>query len=214
MKNQIEVVENENEGEAGKKRRKVEIPYALNLDVSLTESLHEDTCVENEDDIDEKVGGDKGDDDEEWVTFGRPPTGQTRMNCPLFVAACDRFGIGNRSASVSATSILKDISEYVPQVKSLIFDKSKIYRERTETRETLQNEELAPAWKMKAIYFDGRKDQTKVVEEADDGILWQMSTIEDQITLIQKPGGSYLGHVSPLSSDAESFLNAILDFCY
>ena len=98
MKNQFEVVENENEDEAGKKRRKVEIPYARNLDVFLGESLHEDTCVEDEDDIDEKVGGDEGDDDEEWVPVGTLSTGQTTMNCPLFMAACDRFGIGNRSA--------------------------------------------------------------------------------------------------------------------
>ena len=53
-----------------------------------------------------------------------------------------------------------------------------------------------------------------VVEETDDGILRQISTIEEHISLIREPGGSYLGHVSPSSSDAESFSNAILDFCY
>ena len=67
---------------------------------------------------------------------------------------------------------------------------------------------------MKAFYFAGRKDQTKVVEETDDGILQQISTIEEHISLIREPGGSYLGHVSPSSSNAESFPNAILDFCY
>ena len=82
------------------------------------------------------------------------------MNCPLFGAASDRFGVENRSASLLATSILQDISRYVPQFKGLIFDKSKIFRKITKTREKLQNEEFSSAWKMKAIYFDGRKDQT------------------------------------------------------
>ena len=128
MKNQIEVVLNKNKGEAGKKRRKVEIPYALILNVSLGESLHEDTCVEDEDGIDEKVGGDEGDDDEEWVPFGTPSTRQTRINCPFFVAACDRFGIGNRNVSVLTTSIIYHFLKF----DRFILIKNFIYGEKIE----------------------------------------------------------------------------------
>ena len=147
-----------------------------------------------------------------WLLYWNEFTDQTRLNCPRIWKLCGRYGIRYRSAALLASVILYDVSKYIPEVKGLVFDKIKLYRERTKTRHQLQKEQLSLASRIKPFYFDGRKDETKVMCEKSKGKIRQTIKREERTSLIQEPGSTYLGHVSSSSSDAKTISHDILQF--
>lgn len=147
-----------------------------------------------------------------WNPYWKKFTDQTRVNCPTFSKVCDRYGISYRSASLLASSLLHDISKFVPQVNGLVFDKSKIYRERTKLRDNLRKEQRKPTTSVNAVYFDGRRDETKTIDAAQNGSLLKRIKREEHTSLVQEPGSKYLGHVASSSSDAKTLANDIFTF--
>ena len=47
-----------------------------------------------------------------------------------------------------------------------------------------------------AIYFDGRKDLTKVLIEDENGNFHHLQIREDHYSICSEPGGNYLGHLT------------------
>lgn len=62
-----------------------------------------------------------------------------------------------------------------------------------------------------SLYFDGRKDRPMKIEKK--GTRWYRSkTAEEAISLIEEPGSTYIGHITPASGTAENVKNEILTF--
>lgn len=59
------------------------------------------------------------------------------------------------------------------------------------------------------MYFDGRKDDTLVIEEIQSK-QFRRTVKEDHYSIIKEPGSVYLGHVSPNSGSAKDIVASIL----
>lgn len=59
---------------------------------------------------------------------------QTRIKCPTYLAAYDKYGIGNWRAAALASSLLHDVTKYIPEDEEHIFEKNKVYQGRVRTR--------------------------------------------------------------------------------
>ena len=66
-------------------------------------------------------------------------------------------------------------------------------------RKELANEAHETINDISAIYFDGRKDQTRVLVERDYGHLHQDTANEEHYTILSEPGNQYIAHVTPSS---------------
>lgn len=107
----------------------------------------------------------------------------------------DRFRIANRAFS---TAVLIDIGLITPENKNTVIDKSKIWRWRVKIRKRLSCIKIG---NIRALYFDGRKDETlKIVKR--NGVSYRRKVKEEHITLVEKPGSQYIGHVVPSSGKA------------
>jgi hypothetical protein len=92
------------------------------------------------------------------------------ISLPSLAKACDRTGVSDRSAAVLATSVLHDLGLVSPIDRSKVIDRSKIRRERSKTRDKLQqNDDQFDHTDIEGVFFDGRKDQTLTqVLDVDD----------------------------------------------
>lgn len=66
-------------------------------------------------------------------------------------------------------------------------------RERKRKRAELNEEEDNTV--IEGVSFDERKDKT-LVSENKDGIYHMKTVIEEHVTIVQKPGSKYVGHMS------------------
>ena len=64
---------------------------------------------------------------------------------------------------------------------------------------------------LKAIYFDGRKDTTKVREEKD-GKFYPKDIREEHVTILKEPEGEYLTHLAPKSGKSTDLAADIYDY--
>ena len=53
--------------------------------------------------------------------------------------------------------------------------------------------------RIKSIYFDGRKDVTKVTETVHSK-MYEKCVTEEHVSLVQEPGSEYFGHISPVTA--------------
>ncbi|GBN53268.1 hypothetical protein AVEN_220737-1 [Araneus ventricosus] len=61
------------------------------------------------------------------------------------------------------------------------------------------------------LYFDGRKDNTKVLIEKDTKY-YPKTTKEEHYTLVNEPNSVYIGHVTAAAGGAKAIKEAILNF--
>ena len=94
----------------------------------------------------------------------------------------------------------------------LVINRSKVRRERSKTREALQDQESAAGRKVRALYFDGRKDDTLAKEVEKSGKMYKRLRKEEHISIMEEPGLVYLSHVSPKGNGAENAAEAIWEW--
>lgn len=133
---------------------------------------------------------------------------QTRFKLATFARTCDRYGIADRPAAALASALMHDLNQVSNDVAQVI-DRSKVRRERKKLRLDLQEEQLAKDLVVRALYFDGRKDKTISMTTLDDGNSKLATITEEHISVINEPGSSYLGHVSPISGSAQNIKDAL-----
>ena len=61
--------------------------------------------------------------------------------------------------------------------------------------------------KIKALFFDGRKDRTLVTENGKN-----IQKVEEHITLVSEPNSIYCGHLKPQSQTAKSITQNIIEY--
>lgn len=136
------------------------------------------------------------------------PSSSTQMRTELKSTALvsDRYGISDRATAAIASSVLKDIGIINDSDKSLVIDKNKLRREKTRLRNSLQNSVDVI---LRGLYFDGRKDDTLVVEIMHSKNFRKLVK-EEHISLIQQPRSNYISHVSPTSGSGKNITDSII----
>ncbi|CAH0562965.1 unnamed protein product [Brassicogethes aeneus] len=144
--------------------------------------------------------------------------GQTRVNINTFARTCDRYGIPDRSAAALASALLHDVEIKerdklldIPS-SSIVIGRIKVRRERAKIRSHLEKQDNINKVNLKALYFDGRLDETLFMETTADGKMHRRKRQEEHISLIQEPRSKYIGHVNPQSGKALDISNAIWEY--
>lgn len=130
------------------------------------------------------------------------PTPPAEMNYSTLSQTCDRYGVSDRAAAAIASVVLHENN--MP-----IIDKNKLRRERSKSRTHIiekQNIRQIPA-----LYFDGRKDKTLIINKKA-GKSYKAIIVEEHISLIKEPGSIYLGHITPTAGTAKFIEREIYNF--
>ncbi|KAL4720604.1 hypothetical protein ACJJTC_006946 [Scirpophaga incertulas] len=131
---------------------------------------------------------------------------QMRINLKSTALTSDRYGVSDRATAAIASSVLQDFDVVTNSDNSQVVDKCKIRREKHNVRAVLSSSITE-----NKLYFDGRKDDTIVVQEAHSK-RFKRVVKEEHYVLIQEPGNIFLGHVTPNSGSAEDIATSIISY--
>lgn len=138
----------------------------------------------------------------------RSTSGQMRQTLSNVAMACDRYGLSNAAGSAIVSATLQDIGIIKETDMSMVVDKNKIKRERQRLRKSLFANRSTH---IQCLYYDGRKDQTKVLKKV--GSTYHPGTeVHEHIVLVEEPNSVYIGHVSPKSGTAAEISSAIIEY--
>jgi hypothetical protein len=127
-----------------------------------------------------------------------------------FSQACDRVGVSDRGAALLSTSILEDIGVVTKSDSSEIIDRNKVRRIRQSNRKKLRtgaHDTLTAT----AIYFDGRKDSTYIMDQTGEKHR-RRKIVEEHISLVSEPGSEYIGHYTPVTGSSFGLTTGLLTF--
>ncbi|GBM85931.1 hypothetical protein AVEN_97551-1 [Araneus ventricosus] len=118
----------------------------------------------------------------------------------------DRYGISDRAAASFASAVLQDIGIVHEGEASHVVDRNKIRRQRKRLQNAVaESTKLTVPWSLLTrLYFDGRKDNTKLLIKKD--------TKEEHYTLVNEPNSVYIGPVTATTGGAKGIKEAILNF--
>lgn len=136
---------------------------------------------------------------------------QMRIKLKTTALHCDRYGVSDRAAAAIATSVLEDIGLVTETDTSKVVDRYKIRREKSRNRSNLQAKIQQDSNNVRGIYFDGRKDDTLVIEKIESKH-FRRTRKEEHYSIIQEPGSIYLGHVAPKSGSAKDIASTIISY--
>ena len=92
-----------------------------------------------------------------------------------------------------------------------MIDRSKLRRERKKCRQEIQKEEQQNFRFVIAIYFDGRKDATRMVVQGPNNKHYRSVRIEEPYTAVGESGSYYLTHVSPEDGKGRTIVQNLFD---
>lgn len=202
-------------------QRTTRIAYIGNLDKQGTEILQKRNERKQLELLRETVAVDNGTHDMETTRKSPherskidmsivPSTSQMRMKLTSTALVSDRFGVSDRAAAALASSVLQDVGMISEKDMSLVIDKSKIRREKQKTRHAI-HDDMNLSLVTKGIYFDGRKDDT-LFQEKIGAKIYRRVRKEEHISMIQEPGGQYVGHVTPASGTGSEIAKCVLKY--
>jgi len=131
---------------------------------------------------------------------------QMRSNLTNLARECDRQGVLDRAAAALASAVLQDVGIVHDGDSSIVIDRSKIRRERVKVRRRLQ---VSSVKHVSGLYFDGRKDKTRVQVKKGKKSYPHILT-EEHVTLVSEPNSQYLEHITPASGTSKHIQSA---FC-
>jgi len=139
-------------------------------------------------------------------------TTKTKICIDTLAIMSDKTGTSDRAAATLATAILEGAGIVNKDDASQVIDRNKVRRARKRARSDLM-EESRSYERIEGIYFDGRKDITKV-QETVDSKNYVKSVTEEHVSLIHEPDSQYLGHISPITGSARNICASIMDFLH
>lgn len=155
---------------------------------------------------------DSSDSDQEFLPDlpkNKSPGWQMRIDLKSTALVSDRYGVSDRATAAIASSVLHDVGIVSSCDNSQVVDKCKIRREKRNIRAVLSTSITEN--KLLGLYFDGRKDNTIMVEMAHSKRFRRVIT-EEHYSLIQEPGHIFLGHVTPNSGTSKDIATSIISY--
>lgn len=116
----------------------------------------------------------------------------------------DRYGLSDEATGAIITAAYVDAKLITPTDKCLVVDRHKVRRARSANRRHQINISVAPP--LQALYFDGRKDKTKVYKDGSIGEI-----VEEHISLVAEPNSYYIGHYTPENGTALAIANGMIE---
>jgi len=136
---------------------------------------------------------------------------QQRRRLQNVAKASDRIALSDRAVAEITSGVLQDYEIVKLENSSEVIDKHKIRMERHKYRQSVQAVSASATNDVMGIYFDGQKDKT-LSHESVDGKSHRRMTVEEHISLVQEPGSTYLGHVTPATCSALAIKQIIVAF--
>ncbi|KAE9524457.1 hypothetical protein AGLY_015178 [Aphis glycines] len=127
--------------------------------------------------------------------------------------AADRFGVSSGAAAAIISGALQDYKLVTGSESSLLVDKSKLNRQRSKIR-TEKREEASMSLQtntVTAIYFEGKKDETKTVVKTGEKSR-TISKIEEHISVLSQPNDEYLTHLTPAGGTGEQITSVLFEY--
>lgn len=137
----------------------------------------------------------------------------SRLQVENVALMCDKMGVSDRAAAVLVSSALEEAGVMDETNKDhYVVDRHKIRRARKRKRSKLsEGATVSDTEKLQSVFFDERKDLTKV-KECVSGKTYITSIKEEHISLIEEPNSNFLGHITPPSGSARDIASTILSF--
>ncbi|CAI9733138.1 Hypothetical predicted protein [Octopus vulgaris] len=134
----------------------------------------------------------------------KPPI--KRMKFPELASACDRTGVSDRATALTR-SVISDLTASASGECSFVIDRSKVRRERSRKRKSLQQQggSYKPLF---AVYFDGRRDITHVSEQIGKHFVRK----KEHISLKEEPKSRYLGNFAVKTGSAKVISDGLLNY--
>lgn len=136
---------------------------------------------------------------------------QMRIKLKNTALTSDRFGLSDRATAAVASSVLQDFGIITDYDHTNVIDKNKLRREKSLNRSKLQMLNKDKHNPLQGLYFDGRRDDTLIIEKIKSK-QFRRTKKEDHYSILQEPGSVFVGHVSPSSGSAENIANSILSY--
>ncbi|GBM90611.1 hypothetical protein AVEN_239218-1 [Araneus ventricosus] len=138
---------------------------------------------------------------------------QKRLDFPTLARECDRYGISGREAASIASAVLQNIEIIHEGETSYVVDRNKIRRQRKKLQNAfVKSAKSTVSWSLlTGLYFDGRKDNSKVLIKKDTKY-YPKTTKEEHYTLVNEPNFVYIGHVNAATGGAKAIKETILNF--
>ena len=151
----------------------------------------EDAADENENFIEENSN------DLDFVAQLKVKSSQNRVDLTNLARESIRSGVSVRAKASLATALLIDLKIVTKEDSHLIVDPTKVQRARTRVMESEKADGLKEIKdsKLECIFFDGRRDKTKMIIEDEDGDEFARTEMEEHYTLTDPH--KYLTHVTP-----------------
>lgn len=131
---------------------------------------------------------------------------QTRVSLPKTAEVSQRYGVSDRATAAIASAVLLDHGIITCDNNVNVLDRNKIRRSKRKLNQSLIEEPIETP--LKAVYFDGRKDNT--LSQIKIGAKFRRSVIkEEHISCLMEPGSQYLGHFVPLTGSAQDICNEL-----
>ena len=111
--------------------------------------------------------------------------------------AADRYGLSNPAVAAVINGFQMDIGRVFSGKTKLLVDPKKVWREWCRMRQSAMTtrDEQHRDEEIRALYFDGRHDQTSTWRGGD-------KTAEEHVAVVAEPGSEYALHFTPVSGRA------------
>ncbi|GBM01492.1 hypothetical protein AVEN_209304-1 [Araneus ventricosus] len=121
---------------------------------------------------------------------------RNRLNFLTLAKECDEYGISNRTSASIANAALQDIGIVHKGETSHVVDRNKIHRQRKKLQNAVaeSNKLTLSRSLLTGLYFDERKDKTKVLIKKDTKY-YPKTTKKEHFTLVNEPNSVYIGQV-------------------
>lgn len=133
-----------------------------------------------------------------------------RVSLDSLAVMSDKTGVSDRAAATIASAVLEGAGLVNKCDSSLVVDRNKVRRARKRARSEVQ-ENMKLLKPLESIYFDGRKDTTKIGEIVESKQYVRFAQ-EEHVVLLQEPGSLYIGHLTPIAGSASCISFSIIDY--
>lgn len=155
-----------------------------------------DAAMCQDDESDQEEEDEENDDDDEYqpIEYDDVDKNRTQVNLSLFCIECDRIGLSNKAAARILNAMLTTFGIIEENNTTAVVDRYKIKRERIKARELVTAWSFEKNKELKCMYFDGKKDATKVQEVRGDR-QFPVTVREDHYCMVSSDG-SFIGHLT------------------
>lgn len=148
---------------------------------------------DNEDDSNSQEEGQEEEDDYDY-RHRSDHQKDSPINLSLVAIELDRAGVSNRAGARICNALFTTLGIIDDNNTTAVIDRHRIKRARKEIRAVLTAQNLDQNQRPRCLYFDGKKDCTKVQVKKNDKL--RSETVTEDHYSMTSPEGRFIGHVT------------------